>query len=57
MDFTALKMLLEGIEAARVRKRYRLPQRLQDSSAKSSSNSPALLQLRDATDRGYDGSE
>lgn len=25
MDFTALKMLLEGIESVRVRKRYRLP--------------------------------
>ena len=56
MDFTALKMLLEGIEPARVRKRYRLPQARQDSPSKSSSNSHALLQLRDATDGAHDGS-
>lgn len=30
MDFTALKMLLEGIEPVRVRKRYRLPRVLQN---------------------------
>ena len=30
MDFTALKMLLEGIEPVRVRKRYRLPRVLQE---------------------------
>jgi hypothetical protein len=30
MDFTALKMLLEGIEPVRVRKRYRLPRGLQN---------------------------
>lgn len=48
MDFTALKMLLEGIEPVRVRKRYRLPDTLQGALSNTSSNNRALLQLPDA---------
>ena len=36
MDFTALKMLLEGIEPVRVRKRYRLPSQLQNPDPNTS---------------------
>ncbi len=36
MDFTALKMLLEGIEPVRVRKRYRLPSQLQNPAPNTS---------------------
>jgi transposase len=45
MDFTALKLLLEGIEPARQRKRYRLPSGYQNCIAVSntSSNSSAPL--------------
>jgi len=57
MDFTQLKMLLEGIEPVRVRKRYRLPDALQDSHSNTSSNTRALLQLRDAGDRAHEHSE
>jgi transposase len=48
MDFTALKMLLEGIEVGRRRKRYRLPDTLEGSLSNASSNSRALLQWCDA---------
>jgi transposase len=44
MDWTELKLLLEGIEPARQRKRYRLPKSLQNSSSNTSSNSHAGLQ-------------
>jgi transposase len=57
MDFTALKMLLEGIEPVRVRKRYRLPDTLEDSHSNTSSNSRALLQLHDARDGTHEHSE
>ncbi len=36
MDFTGLKMLLEGIEPVRVRKRYRLPRVLEKSASNTS---------------------
>ncbi len=36
MDFTGLKMLLEGIEPVRVRKRYRLPRVLQNPPSNTS---------------------
>jgi transposase len=39
MDFTDLKMLLEGIEPARVRKRYRLPSASQSSVSLSNASS------------------
>ncbi|HLI11838.1 MAG TPA: IS66 family insertion sequence element accessory protein TnpB [Alphaproteobacteria bacterium] len=57
MDFTALKMLLEWIEPVRVRKRYRLPDTLQDSHSSTSSNSRALLQLSDAAARATEAPE
>ncbi|MGH8268555.1 MAG: IS66 family insertion sequence element accessory protein TnpB [Steroidobacteraceae bacterium] len=48
MDFTGLKMLLEGIEPRRVRKRYRLPSAVQSSVSLSntSSNTSDPLPLR-----------
>lgn len=36
MDFTALKMLIEGIEPMRVRRRYRLPESMQKSHSDTS---------------------
>ncbi|MBW8076961.1 MAG: IS66 family insertion sequence element accessory protein TnpB [Gallionella sp.] len=36
MDFTGLKMLLEGIEPIRVRKRYRLPRVLENNRSNTS---------------------
>jgi hypothetical protein len=49
MDWTGLKLLLEGIEPARQRKRYRLPESLQKSHPNTSSNSEDLLQYRDGS--------
>jgi transposase len=43
MDWTELKLLLEGIEPARQRKRYRLPKNLQNSASNTSSNNHAAL--------------
>ena len=48
LDFTGLKMLLEGIEVGHRRKRYRLPDTLDGSLSNTSSNSRALLQFPDA---------
>jgi transposase len=47
MDWTELKLLLEGIEAGRQRKRYRLPKSLQKSSPDTSVHTSAPLQYAD----------
>jgi transposase len=49
MDWTGLKLMLEGIEPGRQRKRYRLPQPVQKSPSNTSSNSRALLQYTDGS--------
>jgi transposase len=57
LDFTALKMLLEGIEVGRRRKRYRLPDTPSGSLSNTSSNSRALLQWPDAAGERIEPSE
>lgn len=47
MDWTALKLMLEGIEPGRLRKRYRLPKSLQKTASDTSSDSAASLQCVD----------
>jgi transposase len=49
MDWTGLKLMLEGIEPGRLRKRYRLPKPLQNSPSNTSSSSFASLQCADGT--------
>ena len=49
MDWTGLKLLLEGIEPGKQRKRYRLPQSRQKSSSNTSSNRGALLEYIDGS--------
>lgn len=49
MDWTALKLMLEGIEPARQRKRYRLQQSSRKSVPEASADSRALLQSAHAT--------
>jgi hypothetical protein len=46
MDWTALKLMLEGIEPGKRRKRYQLPKSLQNSIANTSSNTINPLQSR-----------
>jgi hypothetical protein len=48
MDWTALKLMLEGIEVGKRRKRYQLPKPLQNMHSNTSSNTFDSLQLRDA---------
>jgi len=48
MDWTALKLLLEGIEVGKRRKRYQLPKPLQKMPSNTSANTFDSLQLRDA---------
>jgi len=48
MDWTALKLMLEGIEPGKRRKRYQLPKSLQKSYSNSSSNTLDPLQFRNA---------
>jgi transposase len=43
MDWTGLKLLLEGIEPGRQRKRYSLPAMLQNSPPNTSPNNDARL--------------
>ena len=40
MDWTALKLMLEGIEVGRQRKRYRYVERAQNASRNASQNAP-----------------
>ncbi|HVA19164.1 MAG TPA: IS66 family insertion sequence element accessory protein TnpB [Solirubrobacteraceae bacterium] len=49
MDWTGLKLMLEGIEPGKRRKRYRLPESKQNSPSNTSSNSRALLQYTDGS--------
>lgn len=49
MDWTALKLMLEGIEPGRRRKRYSLPDAEKKSPSNTSSNSRALVQYTDAS--------
>jgi transposase len=49
MDWTALKLMLEGIEPGRLRKRYRLPKSLQKFHQNASSGSLTSLQSADGT--------
>lgn len=49
MDWTALKLMLEGIEPGRLRKRYRLPKTLKDSPSNTSSKRTSELQCADGT--------
>jgi transposase len=49
MDWTALKLMLEGIEPGRLRKRYRLPKSLHKLSSNTSSGGCDSLQCADGT--------
>jgi transposase len=49
MDWTALKLMLEGIEPGRLRKRYRLPKPYQKTASNTSSLSANSLQCTDGT--------
>jgi transposase len=49
MDWTALKLMLEGIEPGRLRKRYRLPKSYQKAASNTSSMSANPLQCADGT--------
>jgi hypothetical protein len=49
MDWTALKLMLEGIEPGRLRKRYRLPKTVQGSPSNTSSKRASELQYVDGT--------
>jgi transposase len=49
MDWTALKLMLEGIEPGRLRKRYRLPRSVQKTVSNTSSGSVNSLQCADGT--------
>jgi transposase len=49
MDWTGLKLMLEGIEPGKLRKRYRLPKSLQKYPSNTSSSSATALQCVDGT--------
>jgi hypothetical protein len=49
MDWTGLKLMLEGIEPGKQRKRYRLPEARRNSRSNTSSNSNALLEYIDGS--------
>lgn len=49
MDWTGLKLMLEGIEPGKLRKRYRLPKSLQKTPSNTSSRSPTPLHCVDGT--------
>lgn len=57
MDWTGLKLMLEGIEPGRQRKRYRLPPSKQKSPSNTSSNSRALLQYTDGSNADREARE
>ena len=50
MDWTALKLMLEGIEPGKRRKRYQLPKSLQKPPLNTSSNRSDPLPLRNGSD-------
>lgn len=49
MDWTGLKLLLEGIEPGKQRKRYRLPESRIKSQSNTSSNRSALVKYTDGS--------
>ena len=49
MDWTALKLMLEGIEPGRLRKRYRLPNSLQKTPSNTTASIVTEIQCVDAT--------
>ena len=49
MDWTALKLMLEGIEPGRLRKRYRLPKSFQKTPSNTTPNTITAIQCVDAT--------
>ena len=59
MDWTALKLMLEGIEPGRLRKRYRLPRSLQkhpsNTSSGGSDSSRGALSLKRGQHRPLKG--
>jgi len=62
MDWTGLKLMLEGIEPGRQKKRYRLPKSFQKPICNTSSNTLSALPSADgprtdaeAPERGSDG--
>jgi transposase len=57
MDWTGLKLMLEGIEPGRQRKRYRLPESLQKSPCNTSSNTVSPLQCSDGSSADEEASE
>jgi transposase len=57
MDWTALKLMLEGIEPGRRRKRYSLPETGGDILSNTSSNSSALVQYADGPSAARKASE
>jgi transposase len=57
MDWTGLKLMLEGIEPGKQRKGYRLPKTLQKTLSNTSSNTCSSLQCADASSTGEEASE
>jgi hypothetical protein len=49
MDWTALKLMLEGIEPGRLRKRYQLPKSLKNAPSNTTANTIAALQCANGT--------
>lgn len=49
MDWTGLKLMLEGIEPGKQRKRYKMAQPVQKSPSNTSSNSRALVEYTDGS--------
>jgi hypothetical protein len=49
MDWTALKLMLEGIEPGRLRKRYRLPKSLQKAPSNTTPSAITAIQCIDGT--------
>jgi transposase len=49
MDWTGLKLLLEGIELGKQRERYRLPETRETPRSNASSNSGALIKYTDGS--------
>ena len=54
MDWTGLKLLLEGIEPGRQRKRYRLPESAKNTPSNTSSNSQSLIKYVDASSAAHE---
>lgn len=57
MDWTGLKLLLEGIEPGKQRKRYRLPESRIKSQSNASSNNHALIKYTDGSSAEPEASE